>query len=526
MSTPSTRVACLRVADLPLAAELRANPEPAGRPLVVVSAPGPRAFVVSASPEARAHGARIGASCVHARAVCADLHVRVASPALERAARDTLLDAALAFSPRVAAAPPATGAFLAEASVFLDASGIGSLFRSEETFAAALAARSASLGLPAVVCVASSQEIARLAARRLALESETGRVLVIPPGGEADFLAPLPMDLLDPPDEFAASLTRFGIRTLGDLLRLPPRALATRLGPEAPKLLARVRGEGHEPPLPHHRETRCEEALDLEHPIERLEPLGFVLRGMLSRLVDRLDARGLACGPLTLELALEGGRRDARRIGVAAATNETRTLLRLVNLALEQRPPAAPVVSVALGTRGRPGRRDQLDLFRPAGPAPAELSRTLAELEALCGEGRVGAPALRDEHRPDAFALEPFALQVAEASTRKGKAPKARTKPAAPKRPPPSARLGVRALRPPQPAEVTAPGGRPQWVRSRVATGRVVSRSGPWRTTGGWWSPERRHAFDHWDIATSDGTIVRLRHDRVAHRWEIDGIYD
>ena len=87
-------------------------------------------------------------------------------------------------------------------------------------------------------------------------------------------------------------------------------------------------------------------------------------------------------------------------------------------------------------------------------------------------------------------------------------------------------RLGVRALRPPEPAQVTAPGGCPQWVRSRVANGRVLSRSGPWRTTGGWWSPDRHHAFDHWDVETSDGSVARLRHDRTTHRWEIDGLYD
>jgi len=539
------RIACLLVPDLPLAAELRASPEARGRPLVIVSAPGARAFVVSASPEARAQGVRVGASRVHARAACADLDVRVASPALERAARETLLDAALTFSPRVAPAPLAAGVFAAEASVFLDASGLGTRFRSEEAFASALAARAASLGLPSRVCVAGSQEIARLAARRLALEGrarfnreggaridreggaridregEGGRVLVIPPGDELRWLAPLPVDLLDPSDGLAASLTRFGVRTVGDLVRLPARGLTTRLGPEARHLLARVHGEGHEPPLPHHRETRCAEALDLEHPIERLEPLGFVLRGLLSRLVERLDARGLACGPLALDLELEGGRREARRIGVAAATNEIRTLLRLVNLALEQRPPGAPVVAVSLGTRGRPGRRDQLDLFRPAGPAPAELSRTLAELEALCGEGRVGAPALCDTHRPDAFALEPFSVQTAAREA----TPEAHE--AAPEaRPRAAARLGVRALRPPRPAQVTAPGGTPRWVRSRVANGRVVSRSGPWRTTGGWWSPEQHHAFDHWDVETSDGTLVRLRHDRITHRWEIDGIYD
>ena len=194
---------------------------------------------------------------------------------------------------------------------------------------------------------------------------------------------------------------------------------------------------------------------------------------------------------------------------------------------LEQRPPEAAVETVSLRTRGRPARRDQLDLFRPTGPAPAELSRTLAELEALCGEGRVGAPAVRDEHRPDAYTLLPFELRSQsaglardETAARTGDgASRVAEAPAAP-------RLGLRALRPPRPAEVTAPGGRPQWIRSCITTGRVVSRSGPWRTTGGWWSPDRHHAFDHWDVAVSDGTVARLRYDRNARRWEIDGLYD
>jgi protein ImuB len=530
-------MACLLVPDLPLAAELRARPEWASRPWIVVSAPGSRSFVVSASPEARRQGVHAGASLVHARAVCSELRVKVASPALQRAARDTLEDVALSFSPRVASDPPAHGVFAAEAAVFLDASGIGTLFRSEETFATALAARAASLGLPSVACVASSRVVARLTARRLALEGETERVRVIPSGRESDFLAPLPIDLLDPPDGVAQSLTRFGIRTVGELLALPAASLITRLGPEAGRLLARVRGEQAEPPLPRSRETRCEEALDLEYPIDQLEPLGFVLRGLLSRLVARLDLRGLASGALELRMQLAGGRCDARRIGVAAPTNEVRTLLRLLSLALEQRPPDAPVTSVSLGTRGRPARREQLDLFRPAGPAPADLSRTLAELEALCGEGRVGAPAVRDEHRPDAFSLRPFAphadgaATVAEgaATVAEGAATVAEgavTVAEAPATAPPALRLGLRALRPPQPAEVTAPGGCPQWVRSRVANGRVVARSGPWRTTGGWWSPGRHHAFDHWDAETSDGAVVRLRYDRNARRWEIDGLYD
>ena len=63
-------------------------------------------------------------------------------------------------------------------------------------------------------------------------------------------------------------------------------------------------------------------------------------------------------------------------------------------------------------------RAAQLDLFRPAGPQPAQLAATLARLGALCGDGAVGAPQLVDSHRPDAYAVAPFtAAETAPAAT-------------------------------------------------------------------------------------------------------------
>ena len=46
------RIACLRVADLALAAELRASPELHGHPVAIASGSDGRAEVVAASPEA------------------------------------------------------------------------------------------------------------------------------------------------------------------------------------------------------------------------------------------------------------------------------------------------------------------------------------------------------------------------------------------------------------------------------------------------------------------------------------------
>jgi protein ImuB len=511
-----SRTACLLVPDLPLAAELRARPELVGRPVAIASSAGPRAEIVSLSREAAAHGVRRGATRAHARALCRHLVVCVASPALERAAREALLDAAFALAPRAAPAPRATGAFAAEAAVHLDAAGVGALFGSEAGFAAALAVCARSLGLPAHVAIASSRALSHVAARLAARRAERrataeSEVHVVPPGGETAFLAPLPVDLLDPEDGLAEALTRFGVRTVRELLALPRRGLSSRLGPRALALRALARGETGEPPLPAPADARIAEAIDIDHPVDRLEPLVFVLRGLLSRLLARLEARHLACGELALELALAGGGREARRIACAAPTRDLRTLVRLASHALEARRLEAPVEGVRVETRGLPVRSDQLDLFRPAGPAPAALDETLAALRSLCGEGRVGAPAVADDHRPGAFDTAPFAPSPRREPTAPGEA---------------LCPLALRALRPPVPARVLVHRQRPDRIRSAVANGRIVRLAGPWRTTGGWWSREGHFSFDHFDVQTSDGTLARLRWDHVRRVWEIDAVYD
>jgi protein ImuB len=509
-----SRIACLLVPALPLAAELRAQPELAGQPLAIAAGPGPRAEIVAVSPEAARAGVRTLTSVVHARATCAALVVRVLSPALDQAARGALLDAALSTSPRAEHAPPGSGAHAAEAAVFVDARGVAALFRSEAGFAGALAERAQRLGLPARVAVASSRSVAQIAARQLAYGGADGDVRVIAPSGEAAFLAPLPLDLLSPGDAQAEALSRLGLRRVADLLRLPEHALVTRLGPGIRPLVALARGEDRAPPPPVPSDLRLEEATDLEAPLERLEPLGFVLRGLLDRLAERLACRGLAFGDLELELRLEGGGRDARRVGLAAPTLDLRVALRLALLALEAAPPTAAVESVAVASVGRAVRGDQLDFFRPAGPAPAVLARTLAELAALVGPSRVGAPAVADDHDPGAYRVEPFRAPSPGPGPPAGRAHTA------------GLALALRALRPPLPARVRVAGSRPAWLASALANGRIEHAAGPWRTSGRWWSSEERFAFDHYDVATGDGWVVRLRLDLLHQRWEIDGVYD
>ena len=514
------RIACLLIPDLPRSAEERAHPELASSIWAVSSQSGPRAEILSVSERAAAAGVRTGLSVAQAQSIHPELEIRVASPSLQRAARQTLLDLALSVSPRAALAPPGRGLFRSQASVFADASGVQSLFGSERAFASALAARSEKQALPGVVVVASSRITSLLIARQRLSRSDPQTLFILDPTEEARFLASLPVDLLDPDERIAQMLTRLGVASIRDLLRLPRRALTQRLGPEILGLLAQARGEETEPALPVPESNRIEEAIDLETPIQEMEPLSFVLRGLISRLIERLELRGLSCSALDLSLRLEGGGHDARRIGLAGPTLDLRVLLRVTLLGISDRPPPAAIESVAIQSEGVAARGDQLDLFLPRGPDPAALGRTLAELESLCGEGRVGAPQIAHDHHPSEFKLRPFSPprvkpQERAASQNAQTAHEAEL-----------ALPALRALRPPMRAEVQVDQGGPRFIRCALTQGEVVQASGPWRTTGRWWSESSRFAFDHFDIQMQDGLVARLCFDWMTRIWQIDGIYD
>jgi len=517
------RIACLLVPDLPLHAELRANPELKGLPLVITNGHGFRAEALAVSHEAFEKGVRPGQTLPQARAVCPEIEVRIASPVLERAAREAMLDVALSLAPRAELVPRGSGLFLSEGAVYVDAGGIDALHTSESAFASVLHARAERAGIRGFVALASSRSIAQLTARHLAhlptsssgeADSETTRILS--PKKELAFLSPLSIDLLDPDDRTAQALTRFGIHCIRDLLRLSHRDLAARLGPGLLTLVARARGEENESPLTKPRTTSLEEGIDLEVPIESLEPLSFVFRGLVSRLTERLGLRSLGCMELRLALQLSNGAQESRRIGVASPCQDERVLLRLLRLALESKPPAAAVERVTLTSLGVPLRREQLDFFLPRGPSPSQLDQTLAELAAICGTERVGSPEVLDDHRPDAFALKPFSKR--KPRSKRGHEASRHTQ----RRP----RLTLRALRPPLRAEVRIERGSLIFLRSAVSQGEIIRSAGPWRTTGHWWEKSTHFAVDHYDVQMSDGHVLRLCFDWKTKRWQVDGLYD
>jgi protein ImuB len=470
------------------------------------------------------------------------------------------------FSPRVEVHRPHL--------VSLDIAGLGRLLGTPADIADELRRAAEGRGLRLQVAIAPT----RTAALLLALSATgigAGRsgtppgawsrkpgagLLVVPPGGERDAVAPLPLGVLrqlpfDPStrlrvvpspsrndslrslragrfeagetagaDEVVALLRRWGLKTLGDLAGLPSRPLSERLGQHGVMWQRLARGEDLQPLVAGASEGPIEETLDLEWPVEGLEPLSFVLARMCEPLAERLAAQDLAAVVLHLSFRLTSRETDTRELQLPAPMRDPKVLRTLILLHLESHPLPGGVDRLTLRVDAAPARITQFSLLARARPFPEQMATLLARLSALLGERRVGAPALVDSHRPGAFSMTRFSGGFDGESG-----------PAADDEPLPDVpRVALRRFRTPVPARVLVKDGRPARVsmeRRGLEGGVVTAAAGPWRTSGDWWrvadeERPKRWSRDEWDVSLSDGALYRVYRDRTAGRWFVDGIVD
>jgi len=313
---------------------------------------------------------------------------------------------------------------------------------------------------------------------------------------------------------------RWGLRTLGELAALPPADLSARLGRQGLVWQALARGDDNRPLVPDAAEERFESFMDLEWPIEGLDPMSFVLTRLLEPLSIRLERRDRGVAVLHVQLRLVGGDVHARSLQLPSPMRDVRTLRTLALLDLESHPPSAAIERVTIVIDPTPGRVAQHTLFSSPQLTPEQLSTLLARLGAVMGQDRIGAPATVDSYRPGVFVMKAFAP---------GPEPRVTSPESRAQSPEPRASV-LRRCRQPVPGRVAADAvGRPVRVttdRRGFAGGTVVRASGPWRTSGEWWNPQAGWDRDEWDVTLNDGGAYRVFMDRITGGWYIDAIYD
>ncbi|OFW04346.1 MAG: hypothetical protein A3H96_27445 [Acidobacteria bacterium RIFCSPLOWO2_02_FULL_67_36] len=421
------------------------------------------------------------------------------------------------------------------ASVVLDVSGLGRLVGDGHAIAAELE-RAAGAAGGIRIAVAPSQTAARLLAiarfgPSVVTTNVAAAVADLPIAALRQLLeescqhpsAPL-STRQHPSAPFIEVFARWGLKRLGEMAALPPADLSERMGQEGLALQRLARGADSAPLVPDPGVPRFLQSMELEWPIDALEPLSFVLARLLDPLSLALERADRGAAAIRLDLRLVDRTTHARLLQLPAAMRDARVLRTLLLLDLESHPPPAGIDIVTIEVDPAPARIVQYSLLERALPSHESLATLTARLGALVGERRRGSPVLADSECPDGFELEAFnPNRSAGARRSRGPFDSAAFRPR-------SGQVVLRRFRPPIAVRVIVERGRPVHVaidRRGMPGGRVEQAAGPWRTSGAWWTHgDGRWDRDEWDVALCDESLCRLFRDRITERWFMDGILD
>jgi DNA polymerase-4 len=293
--------------------EQRDDPRLRGRPVVVGGG-----VVLAASYEAQAYGVRGAMGGAQARRLCPA--AEVVSP---RMSAYTEASRAV-FEIFNETAPVVEGLSIDEA--FLDVRGLDHI-KGSPTEVAARLRRDVNdrVGLPITVGVASTKFLAKVASAA----AKPDGLLVVPAGGELDFLHPLAVERLWGVGPVTARKLRDrGLVTVGQVARLGEAGLVSILGRAAGRHLhalannrdpRRVRGRRRRRSMGAQRalgrKGRSREALDAD------------LVGLVDRLTRRLRTARRVCRTVTLRLRFGDFSRATRSHTLPYATAETPAVL-------------------------------------------------------------------------------------------------------------------------------------------------------------------------------------------------------
>jgi len=375
-------------------------------PVALIEAGGKRLRAVTAAA-ARA-GLRAGMRPAEARALCADL--------IELPWDDVAIDAAitetsaalLAASPQVTPVAGAHGLWWVGAAGFDPVGG-------ERALAMELLRVAKRWHPRPRVAIAGSCVAARAATWAGASfdprGSERALVHVVPAGHDATYLAPAPLALVPMDEELRSALHALGLRTVGALAALSAEDVERRWGDTGIRAWRLARADDLRRPVLARVETQPAVEVELAAPTSTMEPVLFLVRAALDRLVQELIAHGRAAASVAITLTLDDARGALTSKPLHTVTREVRPARPLARVAplfercralLDRWTLSAPVSAVRVAiAAAAPLTGEQGDLlsasWRDIGAADAALERLRAEL----GPNAIVRAVHQDTHRPE-----------------------------------------------------------------------------------------------------------------------------
>ena len=359
--------------------EQRDRPETRGRPVIVGADPRGRGVVSAASYEARRFGVHSAMPIGRAFRLCPDgVFLPVDMDKYAGVSRE-IMEVLAAFTPAV---EPVS---IDEA--FLDVTASRALHGDGPAIAREIKARiRARVDLAASVGVASNKFVAKVASD---LEKPDGLV-VVEPGREALFLAPLPVSRLWGVGKVSgAQLEAMGIRTIGQLARTPAAHLQARFGAHGPDLLALARGIDDRTVEPDSAPKSMGAEETFEHDTRDGDLLRATLRAQSERVARELRAEGYAGRTVTLKLRFADFS-TITRAHTGDPTQDGLAIFRAVDalFARVRLSQAIRLIGVSVSGLGPPGA-GQLSLLDPNALRRERLAGAVDRLTSRFGDAAV-----------------------------------------------------------------------------------------------------------------------------------------
>ncbi len=318
----------------------------------------------------------------------------------------------------------------------------------------------------------------------------TARAALWRAAGDGAPLEELPVEVAGLEPEALALLRGLGVRTLGELMRLPRDGVALRLGRKLLCDLDCALGKVPEPRMffvpPPHFAAR----LELPAQVTEAGSVLFAARRLLAQLDGFLAARQAGVRGFTLAMEHPGAQPTLAAVRLAAPSRDATHFTVLARERLQRIALAAPVDAIRLEAReieSLPGTT--AGLFRDARAAGEDWMRLVERLVARLGGGAVHGLALHPEHRPERAWRAVFPWEKAS------------------------------------PEEVSRE-PRPLWLLEtprRIGERDFVLLAGPERIESGWWDGDEARR-DYFIARTGDGSLVWIYREREGG-WFLHGIF-
>jgi protein ImuB len=495
------RLACVDLPAFPLQLLLRRHPDWRAHPAAVVAEDKPQGLLLWVNERARQQGVLPGLRYAAAFSLAATLRAGEVTPAESKKAINDLTHRLMRFTPEVEPSAQEPGVF------WLGGAGLQRLYASAQKWAHVIYQDLRAQGFAVNLAVGFT----RFGSYAIAKTKE-GMTIFCDPVEERIAAHAVPLSRLNIEPEFRDVLFKLGIKTVGDLLALPPGGLRERFGKEAHRLYRLAAGDLWTPLDPQAPEEPALQKYILDDAENDTARLLFLIKQLLHPLLAKLAKHHQALTALWFSLLIDHGDWLKEPLRPAEPTLDAMQILDLVCLRLESLKLSAGVVEIELSAETCAATSEQLRLFaeRPSRDLDA-ANRALARLRAEFGDESVVCAKLTDGHLPEArFTWEPL---------HRVKLPRNDLNNLNDLNSP----MLVRRVF----AKPTLLAGGPHhshedgWLILGPKHSTVDKLFGPYVFSGGWWNREIQREYYY--AETRRGDLLWLYYDRVRRRWFCQG---